>query len=49
MSTANVYQQRPTTDVKAESPLFHANLDSLIGKGRASPGFSCARKSCWGT
>ncbi|NAT07793.1 sarcosine oxidase subunit gamma, partial [Pseudomonas syringae pv. actinidiae] len=27
MSTANVYQQRPTTDVKAESPLSHASLD----------------------
>ncbi len=39
MTTANVYQQRPTTDVKAESPLFHANLDSLIGKGAPARGF----------
>ncbi|PBP79238.1 sarcosine oxidase subunit gamma [Pseudomonas syringae] len=48
MSTANVYQQRPTTDVKAESPLFHANLDSLIGKGRASPGVFLREKRLLG-
>jgi sarcosine oxidase subunit gamma len=38
MTTANVYQQRPTTGEKAESPLFHADLGSLVGKGRANPG-----------
>ncbi|MDU8459007.1 sarcosine oxidase subunit gamma [Pseudomonas syringae group sp. J254-4] len=48
MTKANVYQQRPTTDVKAESPLFHANLDSLIGKGRASPGVFLREKKLLG-
>ncbi|WP_010211899.1 sarcosine oxidase subunit gamma [Pseudomonas syringae group genomosp. 3] len=48
MSTANVYQQRPTSDVKAESPLSHASLDSLIGKGRASPGVFLREKKLLG-
>ncbi|MFJ1336942.1 sarcosine oxidase subunit gamma [Pseudomonas caricapapayae] len=38
MSTINVYQQRPGNDVKAESPLHHADLPSLIGKGRKNAG-----------
>ncbi|MEG1817356.1 sarcosine oxidase subunit gamma, partial [Pseudomonas sp.] len=38
MSTINVYQQRPGNDVKAESPLHHADLSSLVGKGRKNAG-----------
>ncbi|WP_342623975.1 sarcosine oxidase subunit gamma [Pseudomonas alkylphenolica] len=38
MSTINVYQQRPGNDVKAESPLHHADLPSLVGKGRKNAG-----------
>ncbi|MEE1866282.1 sarcosine oxidase subunit gamma [Pseudomonas auratipiscis] len=38
MSTINVYQQRPGNDVKAESPLHHADLSSLVGKGRRNAG-----------
>lgn len=36
MTTANVYRQRPTDAVKAEAPLFHADLPSLVGKGAAN-------------
>ena len=32
MTTVNVYQQRPATGAKAESPLFHAGFDKLVGK-----------------
>ncbi|MDD2059313.1 sarcosine oxidase subunit gamma family protein [Pseudomonas sp. GD03860] len=38
MSTVNVYQQCPGTSVKAESPLHHADLRSLVGKGRKNAG-----------
>ncbi|WP_407314625.1 sarcosine oxidase subunit gamma [Pseudomonas sp. nanlin1] len=36
MTTVNVYEQRPTGSAKAESPLHHADLASLVGK--AAPG-----------
>jgi sarcosine oxidase, subunit gamma len=48
MTTANVYQQRPTTGEKAESPLFHADLNSLVGKGRNNPGVTLREKKLLG-
>jgi len=48
MTTANVYQQRPTTGAKAESPLFHADLNSLVGKGRNNPGVILREKKLLG-
>jgi sarcosine oxidase subunit gamma len=48
MSTVNVYQQRPATGAKAESPLFHAGFESLVGKGRASPGVLLREKKLQG-
>jgi sarcosine oxidase subunit gamma len=48
MTTANVYQQRPTTGAKAESPLFHADLNSLVGKGRANAGVTIREKKLLG-
>jgi sarcosine oxidase, subunit gamma len=48
MTTANVYQQRPTTGEKAESPLFHADLGSLVGKGRNNPGVTLREKKLLG-
>jgi sarcosine oxidase subunit gamma len=48
MTTANVYQQRPSTGEKAESPLFHADLGSLIGKGRTNPGVILREKKLLG-
>ncbi|KIQ32354.1 MULTISPECIES: sarcosine oxidase subunit gamma [Pseudomonas syringae group] len=48
MTTVNVYPQRPTSDVKAESPLFHASLETLVGKGRASPGVFLREKKLLG-
>ncbi|MGV8918962.1 MAG: sarcosine oxidase subunit gamma [Pseudomonas sp.] len=48
MTTANVYQQRPTTGAKAESPLFHADLGSLVGKGRNNPGVTLREKKLLG-
>ncbi|WP_213878540.1 sarcosine oxidase subunit gamma family protein [Pseudomonas sp. dw_358] len=38
MTTVNVYQQRPTTGAKAQEPLFHSDLASLVGKGRKNAG-----------
>lgn len=48
MTTANVYQQRPATGEKAESPLFHADLDNLVGKGRTTPGVLLREKKLLG-
>ena len=48
MTTVNVYQQRPTTGAKAESPLFHASLESLVGKGRSNPGVLLREKKLLG-
>jgi sarcosine oxidase subunit gamma len=48
MTTVNVYQQRPTTGAKAESPLFHASLETLVGKGRSSPGVLLREKKLLG-
>ena len=38
MTTVNVYQQRPGAEAKAEAPLHHGDLPSLIGKGRVNAG-----------
>ena len=48
MTAANVYQQRPTTGAKAESSLHHADLASLVGKGRKSAGVTVREKKLLG-
>jgi sarcosine oxidase, subunit gamma len=49
MTAANVYQQRPTTSgAKAESSLHHADLASLVGKGRRNAGVTVREKKLLG-
>ena len=48
MTAANVYQQRPTTGAKAESSLHHADLASLVGKGRKNAGVIVREKKLLG-
>ena len=48
MSATNVYQQNPSAAVKAESPLHHADLSSLIGKGRKNAGVILREKKFLG-
>ena len=48
MTVANVYQQRPTTGAKAESSLQHADLASLVGKGRKNAGVTVREKKLLG-
>lgn len=48
MSAINVYEQRPGSDAKAESPLHHADLSSLVGKGRKNPGVTLREKKFLG-
>ena len=48
MTVANVYQQRPTTGAKAESSLHHADLASLVGKGRKNAGVIVREKKLLG-
>ncbi|WP_426151364.1 sarcosine oxidase subunit gamma [Pseudomonas sp. DC3000-4b1] len=48
MSTVNVYAQRPEETAKAESPLHHADLPSLVGKGRAGAGVTLREKKLLG-
>ncbi|WQG59766.1 sarcosine oxidase subunit gamma family protein [Pseudomonas sp. RTB3] len=48
MTAANVYQQRPTTSAKAESSLHHADLASLVGKGRNNAGVTVREKKLLG-
>lgn len=48
MSATNVYQQNPSGSVKAESPLHHADLSSLIGKGRKNAGVILREKKFLG-
>ena len=38
MSAINVFQQNPGAEAKAQSPLHHADLASLVGKGRKNAG-----------
>ncbi|HCP54416.1 MULTISPECIES: sarcosine oxidase subunit gamma [Pseudomonas] len=47
MSNVNVYQQRPA-DAKAESPLFHASLHELVGKGPTDAGVTLTEKKLLG-
>jgi len=47
MSTVNVYKQRPDA-AHAESPLFHAGLHELVGKGKSSAGVSLRERKLLG-
>jgi sarcosine oxidase subunit gamma len=47
MSTVNVYKQRPDA-AYAESPLFHAGLHELAGKGKSTAGISLREKKLLG-
>ncbi|CAD5110063.1 sarcosine oxidase subunit gamma [Zestomonas carbonaria] len=48
MTAVNVYQQRPDGAAHAESPLFHAGLDELAGKGKRQAGVSLREKKLLG-
>ncbi|UUY10014.1 sarcosine oxidase subunit gamma family protein [Pseudomonas sp. J452] len=47
MSAINVYNQRPA-NARAESPLFHAGLDQLAGKGKGNAGIRLREKQLLG-
>ena len=47
MSNVNVYKQRPDA-AKAESPLHHAGLDELAGKGKGNAGIRLRDKKLLG-
>ncbi|WP_249679395.1 sarcosine oxidase subunit gamma [Pseudomonas abieticivorans] len=48
MTTVNVYEQRPASGAKAESSLHHADLFSLVGKGRKNAGVTLREKKLLG-
>ncbi|NBA96385.1 sarcosine oxidase subunit gamma [Pseudomonas sp. R5(2019)] len=48
MTAVNVYQQRPDNGAKAESSLHHADLPSLVGKGRKNAGVTLREKKLLG-
>ncbi|WP_236237014.1 sarcosine oxidase subunit gamma [Pseudomonas faucium] len=48
MSAINVFQQNPGSDAKAQSPLHHADLASLVGKGRKNAGVTLREKKFLG-
>ena len=48
MSAINVYQQNPGAEAKAQSPLHHADLASLVGKGRKNAGVTLREKKFLG-
>ncbi|MBK5000785.1 sarcosine oxidase subunit gamma family protein [Pseudomonas sp. S31] len=48
MSAINVFQQNPGTEAKAQSPLHHADLASLVGKGRKNAGVTLREKKFLG-
>ncbi|KAF1060898.1 MAG: Sarcosine oxidase subunit gamma [Pseudomonas citronellolis] len=48
MSKANLYQQRPEAGIKAETPLHHAELDTLAGRRQANPGVTLREKALLG-
>ncbi|MCO7517766.1 sarcosine oxidase subunit gamma family protein [Pseudomonas guariconensis] len=48
MSAINVFQQNPGADARAESPLHHADLASLVGKGRKNAGVTLREKKFLG-
>lgn len=47
MSNVNVYQQRPA-DIAGQSPLHHAGLHELVGKGRNNAGITLREKKLRG-
>jgi len=47
MSNVNVYKQRPDT-AQGESPLHHAGLDELVGKGKGNAGIRLREKKLLG-
>ncbi|MCQ2030983.1 sarcosine oxidase subunit gamma [Stutzerimonas zhaodongensis] len=47
MTAVNVYRQRPDT-LEAQSPLHHAGLAELVGKGRAGAGIRLREKKLRG-
>ncbi|AZC21212.1 sarcosine oxidase subunit gamma [Pseudomonas sp. CMR5c] len=48
MTAVNVYQQRPNDEAKAQSPLHHADLPGLVGKGRKNAGVILREKKFLG-
>jgi len=48
MSAINVFQQNPGADAKAQSPLHHTDLASLVGKGRKNAGVTLREKKFLG-
>ncbi|MFG0634531.1 sarcosine oxidase subunit gamma [Pseudomonas sp. xss_2] len=48
MSAINVFQQNPGAEAKAQSPLHHADLASLVGKGRKNAGVTLREKKFLG-
>ncbi|MHC6223575.1 sarcosine oxidase subunit gamma [Pseudomonas sp. X10] len=48
MSAINVFQQNPGADAKAQSPLHHADLASLVGKGRKNAGVTLRERKFLG-
>ncbi len=47
MTAVNVYKQRPD-DIEGQSPLHHAGLPELVGKGRADAGIRLREKKLRG-
>lgn len=48
MNAINVFQQNPGAEAKAQSPLHHADLASLVGKGRKNVGVTLREKKFLG-
>lgn len=48
MSAINVFEQNPGASAKAESPLHHADLASLVGKGRNNAGVTLRERKFLG-
>ncbi len=48
MSAINVFQQNPGAEAKAQSPLHHADLASLVGKGRKNSGVTLRERKFLG-
>lgn len=48
MSAINVFQQNPGAEAKAQTPLHHADLASLVGKGRKNAGVTLREKKLLG-
>ena len=48
MSAINFFQQNPGAEAKAQTPLHHADLASLVGKGRKNAGVTLREKKFLG-